>query len=82
MMSAENDGRFSGRRNSEQEHSDRLHEVIVCKQQQGFKSAGILTELKELPKSYDAVAEQAQKLADLPFRRDWQYREPNDLDDI
>ena len=60
----------------------RLKEVIVCKQAQGFRTAGMLTELDKLPESYDALAGLAQRLADLPFRDDWKYDEPNDLESI
>jgi ADP-ribosylglycohydrolase len=58
---------------------DRLQQVIICKQQQGYETAGMLTELKQSPESYDALAGLAQRLADLPFRSDWRYSEPNDL---
>jgi hypothetical protein len=60
----------------------RLKEVIVCKQAQGFETAGVLSELKKLPESYDALAELAEKVAGLPFRDDWKYDEPNDLTSI
>jgi ADP-ribosylglycohydrolase len=60
----------------------RLNDVIICKQHQGYMTAGMLTELKKLPDSYDALVEFAQELANLPFRKDWPYREPNDLDSI
>ena len=59
-----------------------MKEVILCKQQQGYETAGMLTELKNLSGSYDALAELARKLAELPFRSTWQYREPGDLDEI
>jgi ADP-ribosylglycohydrolase len=59
-----------------------LKRVIVCKQEQGYQTNGMLTELEHLPQSYDALAEFAQAVADLPLRADWKYREPNDLDDI
>ena len=47
---------------------NRLQDVILCKEKQGFDTAGMLTKLKKLPDSYDAVAGLAQKIADLPFR--------------
>ncbi len=61
---------------------DRLKAVILSKEKQGFKTAGMLTALKALPDGYDAVAELAQQVAELPFREGWAYREPNDLEAI
>jgi len=42
----------------------------------------LLSELKRLPDSYDALAALAERLRDLPLRKDWPYEEPNDLDGI
>ena len=60
----------------------RLKDVIICKQQQGYQTSVVLTELEHLPESYDALAGLARKISDLPFRSDWRYREPNDLNGI
>ena len=60
----------------------RLKQVILGKEKQGFKTAGMLTALKKLPDSYDAVVELAQQVAELPFREDWPYSEPNELEQI
>lgn len=61
---------------------ERLTNVVLCMEKQGFATAGMLTALKKLPDSYDAIAELAQQVAELPMREDWQYREPNDLETI
>lgn len=60
----------------------RLEQVIGCKAAQGHDTAGLLTELKQLPDRYDDLAGLAQRLRDLPLRKDWPYEEPNDLDQI
>lgn len=58
-----------------------LQQVIVGKQAQGYQTAGLLTKLHKI-ESYDALAALAQEIAALPFRPDWTYREPNQLDAI
>ena len=61
---------------------ERLEKVIARKAQQGHQTTEVLTELHSAPESYDALAELARKVADLPLRADWPYQEPNDLDQI
>jgi len=60
----------------------RLEQVVAGKAAQGHDTAGLLTELKRLPDSHDALASFARRLRDLPFRDDWPYEEPNDLQAI
>mgnify|MGYP006288655975 FL=1 len=60
----------------------RLEQVVTCKAQQGHDTAGLLTEIKRAPDGYDAVAELSRRISDLPMRSDWNYVEPNQLQDI
>ena len=61
---------------------NRLKQTIICKEKQGFQTAGMLTALKNLSESYDAVAKLANEVAELPFRKNWPYREPYALEEI
>jgi hypothetical protein len=45
-------------------------------------TGGLLSEPKHLPDSYDAFAALAERVRNLPLRKDWSYEEPNDLDGI
>ncbi len=56
--------------------------MVVGKTQQGHDTAGLLTEIKHLADSYDALAEMSRRIANLPMRADWNYVEPNELADI
>lgn len=56
--------------------------IISEKQTQGHVVDGLETELTALDDSYDAMVAFAKKLSDLPLRDDWEYVEPNDLDEI
>jgi ADP-ribosylglycohydrolase len=60
----------------------RLEQVVADKAAQGHDTAGLLLELKRLPDSYDALVSFARRLHELPFRKDWPYEEPNDLQAI
>lgn len=60
----------------------RIQAVIADKDRQGHVVEGLTDRLNALPDSYDALYAFAHKLANLPLRLDWPYREPNDLDDI
>ncbi len=59
-----------------------LEQIIKEKTVQGHETAGLLTELKKLPDSYDAIVAFARRIRDLPLREDWPYIEPNRLEDI
>ena len=56
-----------------------LERMIVCKGTQGHAVAGLHTELKRLPDSYDALVAFEARIAAVPLRGDWPYEEPNDL---
>jgi ADP-ribosylglycohydrolase len=59
-----------------------LHLEIEGLAAQGFDTAGASEALRSAPSSLDALAGVAQRLDGLPFRADWPYVEPNDLDGI
>jgi len=59
-----------------------LQHVIDDKAAQGHVVSGLAAELAQLPDSYDALAEFAERLAHLPLRADWPYVEPDDLPGI
>ena len=59
-----------------------LEYIIIEKTKQGHQTKSLLTKLKRLPDSYDAFAEFAELLRDIPMRRDWKYREPHAWADI
>lgn len=59
-----------------------LERVIACQEAQGHETGGLLSELKRLPDSYDALAALADRVRHLPWRKDWPYEEPSDLDGI
>ena len=61
---------------------ERLHAVILNKGEQGYVTEGLDKELDSLPDSYDRLIEFAEGLASLAMRSDWNYVEPNDIDDI
>ncbi|MBN1259061.1 MAG: ADP-ribosylglycohydrolase family protein [Anaerolineae bacterium] len=61
---------------------DRLEKVIACKQQQGYQTSEVLAELERTSQGYDALADLARKIANLPLRADWPYQEPNELEKI
>lgn len=61
---------------------DSIAAVIKGREQQGHITDGLLEELEAIPDSYDRLWELAKRLPDLPMRRDWPYREPNDLEEI
>ena len=56
-----------------------LDQMITCKGTQGHDVAGLHTELKRLPDSYDALVAFEARIVDAPLREDWPYEEPNDL---
>ncbi len=61
---------------------EQLRLTIDNKEAQGHVVTGLKETLSGLPDSYDALAVFAQRLTDLPMRKDWPYVEPNDLDAI
>ena len=61
---------------------ERLHAVILNKGEQGHIIDGLETQLDLVPDSYDQLIAFGKSLSDLPIRQDWQYIEPNDLDEI
>ncbi|MFA5787867.1 MAG: ADP-ribosylglycohydrolase family protein [Actinomycetota bacterium] len=56
--------------------------VIDDKERQGHVVTGLREELAGMPDGYDAMAEFARRVADLPLREDWPYIEPSDLEGI
>ena len=58
------------------------HKVMANKAEQGHVVEGLDAELDIVPNSYDALAEFADQLADLPLVPDWPCVEPDELDDI
>jgi ADP-ribosylglycohydrolase len=60
----------------------RLEQVVASKAAQGYDTARLLDELKQIPDSHDALAAFAKRLRDIPLRKDWPYEEPNDLQAI
>ncbi len=56
--------------------------MLVSRAAQGHVTGGLLSEPKHLPDSYDAFAALAERVRNLPLRKDWSYEEPNDLDGI
>lgn len=67
---------------SREQLRDHLQAVIKDKGRQGHLTEGLVSELAELPASYDALYDFAVKLSDLPMQTDWHYVEPNDLNGI
>ena len=61
---------------------ERIHGVILNKASQGHNVEGMAQKLYELPLGYDVLIEFATELANLPMREDWQYVEPNEIEDI
>lgn len=59
-----------------------LKSVIYNKEEQGYKTDNLYDELNEVPQSYDAFAEFAQKLSELELRADWPYVEPSGYNEI
>lgn len=59
-----------------------LQTVIEDRAAQGHMVDGLEARLAALPDSYDAMADLARELADLPLREGWPYVEPNELDEI
>lgn len=59
-----------------------LRTVLADKARQGHAVDGLEEELRALPDSYDALHAFAGRLAELPLREDWPYREPSDLPGI
>lgn len=62
--------------------NNQLQQIVIGKTAQGHVTAGLLTELKNLPDSYDALAGFAERVRSLPLRTDWLYVEPNELEEI
>ncbi len=60
----------------------RLSAIIEAKAAQGHEVDGLETQLESLPDSYDALAIFGESLRDLPMRADWEYVEPNELEEI
>lgn len=56
-----------------------LSGIILEKNVQGHDTKGLEEKLNKLPDSYDALMAFAEKLAKLPYRKDWKYVEPSDL---
>ena len=59
-----------------------LQITIANKRAQGHEVEGLHEQLSGLPDSYDAMHDFAGKLADLPLRADWNFVEPDELDEI
>lgn len=59
-----------------------LNGIIMNKEEQGYQTEGLYDELKALPDSYDKINDFAMRLSKLPYRKDWAYNEPSDLEGI
>jgi ADP-ribosylglycohydrolase len=59
-----------------------LREIIAAKAEQGHAVKGLEKELAGLPDSYDALWKFARRVAALPLRDGWPYREPDNLQEI
>lgn len=59
-----------------------LLSTVMNKEEQGYQTADLYDELKAMPDSYDSAVKFAEKIANLPYRSDWNYVEPNGLDEI
>src|SRR5688572_2164810 len=59
-----------------------LRQVIVDKAQQGHVVDGWRERVDQLHDSYDAMHQTALELSHLPLRPDWNFVEPNSLDEI
>lgn len=59
-----------------------LTSCLRNKKDQGHQTSGLDEELARIPDSYDAFNAFAQRVASLPMRPDWPYREPNSLAEI
>src|SRR5690349_19923113 len=55
-----------------------LRTIVRDRERQGHDTAGLDSELDALPDSYDRLAAFAVRLAQLPLRPTWPYREPDD----
>lgn len=59
-----------------------LETHIVNRTAAGFDTAGLLTELKHAPASYDALDALARRLDACPLRSDWPHVEPDGWNEI
>lgn len=59
-----------------------LKKVIIDKEEQGHVTDNLYEELKKIPDSYDRLNEFSIKLSKLPLRDDWEYVEPNSIEEI
>ena len=61
---------------------ERVHWVILNKGEQGHNIEGLQEELDSLSDSYDEFVNFSKKLSNLKIRSDWNYVEPNSINDI
>ena len=61
---------------------ERLHGVVLNKGEQGHNIEGLQKELDSLSDSYDEFVNFSKKLSNLKIRSDWNYVEPNSINDI
>ena len=61
---------------------ERLHGVVLNKGEQGHNIEGLQEELDSLSDSYDEFVNFSKKLSNLKIRSDWNYVEPNSINDI
>jgi ADP-ribosylglycohydrolase len=59
-----------------------LKDIIANRRSQGHVVDGLHEELRGLPDSFDALDAFAHRLAALPLREDWPYREPEEWEEI
>lgn len=59
-----------------------LSNVLKSKTVQGYDTANLITELESIENSYDKLFIFSEKLADIPYRKDWKYVEPDDYKSI
>ena len=61
---------------------ERIHGVILNKEDQGYQINDLQNELDILPSNYDDLIHFAKRLSTLKIKNDWPYREPNSLNEI
>ncbi|MBA66521.1 MAG: hypothetical protein CL756_01230 [Chloroflexi bacterium] len=61
---------------------ERLHGVVLNKEEQGYDIQGLQDELDNLSDSYDGFVKFTKNLLNLKIRKDWSYVEPSSMNDI
>ncbi len=59
-----------------------IYNVILEKMKQGYDGADYLDRLVKSPDSYDVLIELSREIEKAPFRPDWPYDEPDNIEEI